>query len=492
MRQSNQKYTINIVGAGIAGLATSIRLASKGHHVTVFEKLDRPGGKLGTLNWEDFRWDTGPTLLTLPDLVEELYVLAGEEMKRSIRYQKLDVITRYFYEDGKVLNAYGDQELFGDEIEKVVGEPADNVYQYLERSRKIYELTSDLFIFNTFLRMGTFVSRKFIQALLHIWKLDSMMTMHDSHAKHFDSENLIQLFDHYATFNGSDPYRAPGTLNLISHLTHNLGVYLPERGNYSLATGLKELADKVGVVFHFNHPVEKVVMDKNVARGVVTEGGIFPSEIVVSDMDVFYLYRDLLEDLPFPVKQLKKERSTSALIFYWAMDRQFPQLDLHNTLFSANCREEFRTLSLKQEIYEDPTIHIYISSKQVWGDAPEGKENWYVMIHVPENMVQDWDRLIEKARKNIIKKIDRMLGVQVEPCIIKEFRADPRTIESETQSHRGALYGNSSNSRLALFSRYPNFLGKYKGLYFVGGSVHPGGGIPFCLASARIVDQHIN
>lgn len=485
------KLSVNIIGAGMAGLATAIRLASRGHHVTVFEQSETPGGKLNTLRWEGFRWDTGPTFFTLPDLVEELFVLAGEEMKTSIRYQKLDIVTRYFYDDGHVLNAFGDPELFMEEIERVFGEPAPGIQNHLERSRKIYELTSDLIIFNQFLRTGSLLSQKFIQALLQLRKLDSMATMHDVNVKRFTTKQVIQLFDSYATFIGSDPFRAPGTLNVMSHMEHNMGAYFPERGMYALVSGLKELADKLGVVFHFNQTVEKVAMNRKVVQGVIVEGGIYPSDVVVSDMDAFYLYRDLLEDISFPVKRFKKERSTSAILFYWAVDRAFPQLELHNILFSSDYREEFRVLRHKQEIYKDPTIYLFISSRQVQSDAPEGKENWYVMVQAPENLGQDWDALVDQTRRYVLDKISRMLHVDMEPIILKEFVADPRDIESATLTHRGALYGDSSNSRLAPFTRHPNFFRKYKGLYFVGGSVHPGGGIPFCLASAKIVDKQI-
>lgn len=486
------KKSVTIIGAGIAGLAVSIRLASKGHHVTVFERSDRPGGKIGSLSWEGFRWDTGPSLFTLPDLVEELYVMTGEEMKTFIRYDKLDIITRYFYEDGKIFNAYGDPEIFAEEVEKIFEEPVSHVDDYLERSRKIYELTADLFIFKSFPQPGTLLSQKFINTLLQVRKLDSLSTMHEVNARRFGSPHLVQLFDRYATYNGSDPYRAPGTLNVIPHLEHNLGSYFPERGMYSLASGLRELADKVGVVFHFNDAVEQVVMDHKTARGLITESGIYSSDIVISDVDIFYLYRDLLEDIPFPVKHFKREKSTSALLFFWAMEREFPQLELHNIFFSGSYREEFRVLQHKQAIHDDPTVYLFVSSKAVTGDAPEGKENWYVMINVPENLGQNWDILVDNARKNILDKLYRILGMRVEPFILKEFVTDPRSIENTTWSHRGALYGNSSNSRLAAFSRHPNFLRKYKNLYFVGGSVHPGGGIPLCLASAKIVDNLIS
>ena len=485
-------YRINIIGAGIAGLAASIRLASRGHRVTVFERNPGPGGKLNSMEWNGYRWDTGPTLFTLPDLVEELYVMAGEEMKISVRARKLDPVCRYFYEDGRVLDAFGDPALFAREAEKVLGEPASSIRRLLERRRRIFELTSDVFIFKNFRHAGTFLSQKAVKAILQFRKLDAMVTMHDANRRDLKSDQVLQLFDRYATYHGSDPYRAPGTLNVIAHLEHNMGVYCPERGMYSLVTELKHLADKLGVVFHFNQPVEKVVMDRRITRGVVVKGGIYPSDIVVSDIDIFYLYRDLLEDVPFPAGYFKKEKSNSALVFFWAMDATFPRLGIHNVFFSKDHREEFRVLSLKQKIPVDPTVYIYISSKMVRSDAPEGKENWHIMVNAPENLGQDWDRLVEEARRSVLDKLGRILGVDMEPFILKEFVFDPRSMEATTGSYRGALYGNSSNSRLAVFSRHPNYLRRYGGLYFVGGSVHPGGGIPLCLASARIVDQYIH
>jgi len=173
------------------------------------------------------------------------------------------------------------------------------------------------------------------------------------------------------------------------------------------------------------------------------------------------------------------------------MDCKFPGLDLHNILFSGNYEEEFRFLFDVKEVYHDPTVYLFISSKKVQSDAPGNGENWFAMINVPENIGQDWDRFIEISREHIISKINRMLGVDVMPHILKEFIADPRSIEKNTLSYRGSLYGNNSNSKRAAFSRHPNFLRKLKGLYFVGGSVHPGGGIPLCLASAKIVNQYI-
>jgi phytoene dehydrogenase-like protein len=199
----------------------------------------------------------------------------------------------------------------------------------------------------------------------------------------------------------------------------------------------------------------------------------------------------LLPEREQPESRIHNEPSTSALIFYWGINKQYNELEVHNILFSSNYKNEFDHLSKLKTISNDPTVYIFISSKSVEGDAPEGKENWYVMINVPENTGQKWDELTEKARKDIIQKINRVLNTDIEQHILFEKIADPRTIEQDTGSYKGALYGKSSNNKFAAFLRHPNFKKGIKNIFFTGGSVHPGGGIPLCLASAKIVDKHI-
>jgi phytoene dehydrogenase-like protein len=214
--------------------------------------------------------------------------------------------------------------------------------------------------------------------------------------------------------------------------------------------------------------------------------------LVVSNSDIFTSYSSLLKDDLSPKKIVQQERSSSAIIFYWGIKKEFPELDLHNILFSSDYEGEFDTLFNQQLISSDPTIYINISSKEEQADAPAGSENWFVMINTPANYNQDWDALIVEAKKNIISKINSILKIDLEPLIECESILDPRTIESKTKSHRGSLYGASSNSKFAAFLRHPNFTSKIKGLYFCGGSVHPGGGIPLSLLSAKIVSDLID
>ena len=180
------------------------------------------------------------------------------------------------------------------------------------------------------------------------------------------------------------------------------------------------------------------------------------------------------------------------MIFYWGIRQSFPQLSLHNIFFSGNYQLEFDHLFKHKTLYEDPTVYINITSKCEPGvQAPEGMENWFVMINVPANVGQDWELFRQQSRERIIAKLSRILGVSVEDLIVSETVADPESIESLTDSYSGSLYGTSSNSKLAAFLRHPNFSNQIPGLYFVGGSVHPGGGIPLCLSSAAITEKII-
>ena len=189
-----------------------------------------------------------------------------------------------------------------------------------------------------------------------------------------------------------------------------------------------------------------------------------------------------------PIKILTQERSSSALIFYWGINKVFDNLDLHNIFFSEDYKKEFEYLRQGQKIYDDPTIYVNITSKKKKSDAPIGCENWFVMINVPSNTGQDWDNLILLARQSIHRKLFKQLGVNLESHILTEEILEPRTIESKTASYQGSLYGSASNNKMAAFFRHSNFSNDIRGLYFCGGSVHPGGGIPLALSSAKIVD----
>lgn len=481
---------IAVIGAGIGGLAAAIRLSVKGHEVTVFEKNKVAGGKIFQLKMDSFRFDTGPSLFTLPNLVEELFILCGEKMEKLLPYQRIENNCKYFFTDGTVFNFFHDKEKLKKEILEKTTENAEAIFSRLSQSEEVYNASAPVFLFSSFHKLSNFNTEPYKKMLLKVHKLNFSKTMHSANKKDFSDKNMVQLFDRYATYNGSNPYKAPATLNMIAHLENNIGAFFPEKGMYAIVESLFELAKRQGISFKFNSLVNEIIINDKKAVGIKIGDKTEPFDLIVSDSDSKYLANNMLEH-PLKKRLNNAEPSSSALIFYWGINRQFLELELHNILFSNDYKTEFDKIFKEQTLTNDPTVYLFISSKMVKNDAPEGSENWFVMINAPANNGQDWESLISEARKSIISKINKTFKIDIEQHIVCEQIGSPLTIEKNTLSQDGALYGSSSNSIFAAFLRHPNWLKNIKNLYFVGGSVHPGGGIPLCLASAKIIDQEI-
>ena len=477
-----------IVGAGIAGLASAIRLAVLGMEVTVFEKNAHAGGKLQEMEREGYRFDMGPSLFTQPQNIEELFTLAEENIADYFTCQPVPITCHYFYEDGTVINAYADRNLFATELADKTTDNAHTLITYLNSSEKLYRNIGEIFLNYSLHKFKTLVKAPVLRALAAMSWPYLFRSLHQVNAASFKDPKTVQLFNRYATYNGSSPYKAPGMLSLIPHLEHNEGVFYPKGGMISIADALYKLAVKKGVKFYFQSPVQRIICkERKVAGVVVNEENIY-ADVVVSNMDVFFTYKYLLGDEQKAKKILKQERSSSALIFYWGIKKEFPQLGLHNIFFTKNYEAEFDHLFRLKSLYSDPTVYINITSKCEPGlQAPNEKENWFVMVNAPANNGQDWKTYTEQCRAAIIEKLNRILNTDIESLIVVEEILDPVRIESNTSSYMGSLYGTSSNSKMAAFLRHPNFTNSCAGLYFVGGSVHPGGGIPLCLKSAKIM-----
>ena len=301
----------------------------------------------------------------------------------------------------------------------------------------------------------------------------------------------MQLFNRFATYNGSNPYRAPGMLSLIPHLEQNMGTFYPEGGMIRIVEALHALAQKKGVRFRFGSPVERILRKGRRVVGVAVDGQELPSDLVVSNVDVYFTYRDLLGEPGRARNVLKRERSSSALIFYWGIGRSFPELHLHNIFFSNDYPAEFKHLFETKRMFHDPTVYVNITSKMEAGQAPEGKENWFVMLNAPAGGELFTEETVDRAREDTLAKLCRILGADVASCIETEDVLTPAGIERNTDSYMGSLYGTSSNSKWAAFLRHANSRSGIPGLYFTGGSVHPGGGIPLCMKSAKIVASMI-
>jgi phytoene desaturase len=299
---------------------------------------------------------------------------------------------------------------------------------------------------------------------------------------------MVQLFDRYATYNGSDPYRMPATFNLIQHVEYGLGAYTVDGGIHAIPMAMERLAREEGVEFHYGKRVDRIMLDGRTVRGVVTEDGLMEYEAVVSNVDVLPTYERLLGDTTSrdSHRYRRREPSSSALVFYWGVDGSFGRLDVHNILFSPDYREEFQDMFERRRVPRDPTVYIHVMSKHVPEDAPAGKEAWFTMVNAPSDSGQDWDAEVERTRRVVRERIEGILGIELQPLIEVEDVLTPPLIEERTGSRGGALYGISSNTRMAAFARQRNRSKRYKGLFFAGGGAHPGGGMPLAVLSGKI------
>jgi phytoene desaturase len=474
-----------VIGSGIAGIASAIRIASMGLKVDVFEANDYPGGKLREMMVNGFRFDLGPSVFTMPQLVDELFTLCGKNPRDYFTYTRLPNSFNYVFEDGTQINAYGDADLLAKEIVAKTKDSEESFRKYLKDISSKYEITKEVFIENSLHVLSNYFTSRVVKGLFKFHQIGAFESMNDANKRFFKDPNLVQLFNHYAFYVGSNPMVAPATLNMIQHLVIDKGTYIPDRGMYSLMEALVKLAKEMGVTFHYNTRVEEIIVRDRSVKGIrIQKDKILAFDRVVNNMDVYHAYHKLLPNENKPKRILDQPKSSSIIAFLWSVRGEHKQLGVHNMLFARDERAEYKAVFEDGTICDDPSVYISITAKHVKGDAPEGCENWFVLIITPNDRGQAWDDLVAKAKIDVLAKIKRVLNIT--PDIEHEAMLTPTMIKENYASAFGAVFGNSSNSKFAAFLRHSN-RSNIKGLYFVGGSVHPGAGIPMCLNSAKIM-----
>lgn len=480
---------VAVIGAGLGGMTCALRLAHCGYEVDVYEKNPFPGGKAHSINFNGFRFDAGPSLITIPFVIKELFDFVDEDIKNYLILKELDILCRYYYTDGTVINAYKEAEKFADEIERKTTDDKQELFNFINYTKEIYDSSSNIFLFGNLYSLKKYLKKSNLKSLLNFYKIDTFRTMHKAITGFFEDEKNIKLFSRYATYNGSSPFLAPATLNIIAYVENAFGGYYLENGINSLSEAFYNLSKLKGVNYFFNKRVNRIIVRNSQVQGVETDDGFIGHDYVVSNADALYTKSFLLNE-KLNNKQLKL-LSTSAVVFYWGVKKINLDLNIHNILFADNYEKEFEYLFNKNKCSDDLTVYIYISSKYNTKDAPENYENWFVMVNAPRDAGQDWEKEIEIIRSNVIRKIDKLFNIDLNEVILSEEIMFPRKLEKITGSYKGSIYGYSSNSRMSAFMRERNKSIKYKGLYYCGGSAHPGGGIPLVILSGKLVSELI-
>ncbi len=465
---------IAVIGSGIGGLSAALHLKAKGYSVVVVEKNDWVGGKIREFSSQGYRFDKGPSLFTSPYLVDDVFTLFGKNPRDYYSYFKLNEACRYFNSNGESLVAYGNLKDFCKEIEeKINPDIALKVSKYIQNSYKNYNLSLPLFINQN----KGLLSQEGLKMMINYNRMGIFKSLNTYNIQKLKHPFLVKIFNRFATYNGSNPFKAPAVLNCIPALEHGEGSFFPVGGIYSIAKAMHRLALEEGVEFILNHQVKE--LKQKGKKWIVSDLGDFDAVVINGD---YFTTQNI-----FPEKYQKKvpdisELSSSGVVFYWGVNRVFSNLGVHNILFSDNYKYEFDLLE-KGEVGEDLTVYIHISSKVEKSDAPEGAENWFVMVNVPPFFMDDTQ--IDLIKRKVIQKINSILKIDIESFIDFESVFHPKNIFQDTSGFNGALYGYNSNSLNSMLKR-PKNKSDIPGVYYSGGTVFPGGGIPLCMSSGKI------
>jgi phytoene desaturase len=478
-----------VIGAGLGGLAAAIRLAARGFSVTILEKNANVGGKVNFIEWGGYKFDTGASLLTMRHVLKELFEAAERRLEDYLELVLLEPICRYFWSDRTIFDASRNLPKTLKEIEKIEPRDVAGFEKFIADARRKYEVAERTFLAHSLNDLPKLLRPRYAKDLAAI---SSWKTLDAHNRKHFRSPKLQQLFNRFATYNGSSPYQTPATFALIPFVEFGLGAWYARGGIYEIPKALTRLATELGVRIKTDCEVDKIVCANRSAVGVKLENGEeMRADFIVSNADAIETYRNLIEEenrKSFSDKKLEKiEPSCSGFVLLLGVKKRFPQLAHHNIFFSDDYQAEFDQIFKKKRPATNPTIYVCAASRTDETQAPEGCENLFVLINAPYTSEQtDWEKEKKSYRNSIIKKLEDFGLKDLENSLEFEQIITPADFEEKYRANRGSIYGVSSNGTFAAFLRPPNQARDVRNLFFVGGATHPGGGMPLVMLSGKM------
>ena len=467
---------ILVIGAGLGGLAAAIRLARAGHAVEVWEKNGEPGGKLKELRIDDFRWGTGPSLLTMPHVLRELFAAAGERMEEHLELVRLDSACRYFWTDGTVI----------DEDTAFWSQP--EVAKFLEYARGIYELSGEAYLNRPPGDFWRAFTPGNLGKLRHLGKVATTRTLAAEVERRISDPRLRQIFLRFATYNGSSPYFTPATFNIIPYVEAEFGAWYVRGGMAKIAEALAALAQRNGVMFRFN----TTATGWNGTEATAHDGFRGRADFLVCNADVLSARTGFLSGLTQRSQQkalLRPPLSSSGFILFLGVRGCDARLGHHNIFFSDHYAEEFTEIHGKKISPTEPTIYISASSRTDPDHAPEGHDNYFVLVNAPaRDPKQPWTKTEAQGYRDLVlKRLERFGFDDLPSRIVAERIFTPSDFATRDLAHHGALYGWASHSIRTSLLRPPLRAPGTRNVFFAGGTTHPGGGIPLVLLSGKMV-----
>ncbi|WP_233129766.1 MULTISPECIES: phytoene desaturase family protein [Salimicrobium] len=463
-----------IVGGGLAGLSAAVTLASEGVETVLYEKSSHFGGKMKSVDMDGFHFDFGPNTITMPYVFENVLRKGG--MGGTLSYEKLSTHTRNQFPDGTVFDLSSDRDVMIRQLNRMDEKGSGRYDRFSEAISKLFDTSYSSFLTRVFTGKKDYVSASLLTSTMQVRPMQSMNSFY---RRYFSSPHVIDALNRYATYVGSDPYRAPATFAMIAYLELMEGVYYVRGGNTKIAETMVQAAENCGASLHKNREVISLLKKGKRIEGVVLEDG----EKVKADNVI--INGDLAHTLPSLLEEEKPEYdpSISAFVILAGIDGTLP-LHHHHLFFSADYKKEFSELR-SGEYPEDPTIYIATSRKSDPSISPDG-DNCFIMVNAPPGRSVDK----EEYKRVIYNKLENS-GIHLSERILFEQIWTPFDIEKEFSSFQGALYGPSVNNRKQAFLRPRNKSDRFDNLYFAGGSTHPGGGSPIVTLSGQNVANYL-
>ncbi|MBN1158569.1 MAG: phytoene desaturase [Bacteroidales bacterium] len=488
----NAEKSAIVIGTGIGGLTTAIYLAQNGYQVKIFEKNATPGGRCGQIIREGHRFDTGATILLMPEIYRRIFGTLGLDFDECCIRHPLPTLYKIHYDDGTELEFSTNQKHFQDQLERLEKGSYQKALLYIRSGYKFYELAIAKLLGRNFTDFFQFANLKNMLLLIQL----KTYLRHQVYIKRFFKHpHLRTAFTFQNIYVGQNPLKAPALFAMIPAAELSEGSFFPQGGMFSITNKLVSVAQNLGVKIFFSQPVVKINTCKNRVTGITTSSGrTTDGGIVIANADLPYVYRDLLPDKRRSARINRLKFSCSAIVLHWALDKEYTGLQHHNVFISDQYRSNLKTIFNKQSLSAKPSFYIHAPVRSDPTAAPQGQDTLSVIIpcgHMGSKKI-DWNILKENARMAVINRLKQQGFDDIQEHLKFEISYLPQTWKNVFNLSRGATFGSLAHNIFQMgYFRPHNRHPFYKNLYFTGGGTHPGNGVPLVLLSARLVSERI-
>ena len=488
-----EKKSAVIIGAGIGGIATAIYLAKNRYSVTVFEKNSTPGGRCGQMVRDGHRFDLGATMLVMPEIYREIFKSLGIPLFENNEIKPLDNLYKIYFDNNDVLAFTTDKEKMKIQLEKIEPGSFEKSLKYVADGYEIFQIGMNKLIGRNFDNIFQFVNFKNVGMLI---KLKTYISNWRYVKKFFRNSHLRMAYTFQNIYVGQSPFDSPALFSMVPAAELTEGSFFPKGGMYTIVKNLLSEAVSSGVIFHYNEPAIKIRVTGNKAESIIFENGSeVKADIIVANADLPYVYRKLLPDRGKSRRLDRMKYSCSAICFHWGLDKVYSQLGHHSVFLSDEFREGLDRIFKDKSISDHPSFYIHAPVRTDPTAAPDNQDTLSFIVgagNIDKKKKQDWDDLKKETRKAVIQRLKQLGLEDIEEHIKFEICYTPESWESACNISRGSVFGSLAHNLLQMgYFRPHNQHSHYKNLYFVGGSTHPGNGIPNVLLSAKLTAERI-